>query len=93
MNRFYAVSALLIALFSAFAAAQETTSNNKNSIKVSIKNEETKEAVAGATVTVKDTEITKMTGADGKAKLAGISDGEQTIEIFSPGYEAAELKL
>jgi outer membrane receptor for ferrienterochelin and colicins len=93
MNRFYAVSALLIALFSAFAAAQETTSNNKNSIKVSIKNEETKEAVAGATVTVKDTKITKMTGADGKAKLAGISDGEQTIEIFSPGYEAAELKL
>lgn len=93
MNRFYAVLTLLLILFSTSACAQETASNNKNTVTVLIKNEETKEAVAGASVTLKDTKITATTDAAGKAELTGIPDGEQTIEIFSPGYETQELKL
>lgn len=92
MNRFSAVLVLLIALISNSALAQETT-NNKNSIKVTIKNEATKEPAPGATVTLKDTEITVSTDANGRAELPGIPDGEQTLEISAAGYETQELKL
>ena len=93
MNKFYAVLGLLFTFFTVFVPAQEKTGNNQNSVRVLIKNEETKEAVSGATVKVKDTEITAQTSADGRAELKGIAGGEQTLEIFSPGYETAELRL
>ncbi|HEX9928134.1 MAG TPA: TonB-dependent receptor [Pyrinomonadaceae bacterium] len=64
----------------------------QNTFKAIIKNEETKEAVAGAKVSVKDTEISATTDANGRAELANVPDGEQIIEIFSAGYETKELK-
>ncbi|GEM_PF-6859848 len=75
MKRFYTLLVLFIALTSNSAPAQE---NNKNTVKVTIKNEETGEVVTGATVSVKDTEIKATTGANGTAKLSNIPDGEQT---------------
>lgn len=92
MFKFYAVSVLLMALISISIAAQETT-NSKNSLKLLIKNEETKQPVAGASVTVKETQITVTTDISGKAELINIPDGEQTLEIFSAGYETRELKF
>lgn len=84
------LAAIFIAFFSYFAPAQEIT---KNTIKVTIKNEETKAAVAGASVSVKDAEIRATTDANGTAELSNIPDGEQTIEVFSAGYETKEIKL
>ena len=65
----------------------------QNSFEVTVKDLETKEPVVGAKVSVKETEISAVTGADGAARLANVPDGEQTLEIFSVGYETKELKL
>ena len=93
MNKFYAVLVLLFALICFPASAQEVTTNNQNKLKVSIQNETTKEAVSGATVTLKDTETTVTTDAGGKAELTNIPDGQQTIVVSSPGYEEQELNF
>ena len=61
--------------------------------KVTVKDQETKQPVVGAKVSVKDTEISAVTDANGVAQLTNVTDGEQTIEIFSPGYETKELKV
>ena len=42
---------------------------------------------------VKDTAVSATTDAQGVAQLINIPDGEQIITIFSPGYEAKELKF
>ena len=86
MNKLIVLIAVLLAATAAFA---QTT----NKLKVTVKNQETGEAVAGAGVALKDTEISAATGADGVAELAGIPDGEQTVVISSPGYETVERKL
>jgi iron complex outermembrane receptor protein/outer membrane receptor for ferrienterochelin and colicins len=65
----------------------------QHTFKVTVKNEESKQPVVGATVTLKDTDITATTDANGKAELTNIPAGEQVIEIFSPGYATKELKL
>ena len=65
----------------------------QNSLRVTVKDQETREAVEGAKVSVKDTEISAVTGADGVAQLSNVPDGEQTVEIFSAGYETKELTL
>jgi outer membrane receptor for ferrienterochelin and colicins len=92
MSKFYIVPVLLIALISISVPAQEATTS-KNLIRVLIKNDETKQPVAGATVTIKETQITATTDANGKAELTNISDGEQTLEVFSAGFETKELKF
>lgn len=84
MNRVILLLAILIT--SQVAVAQST-------FKVTIKDEVTKQAVAGATVSVKGTGISVTTDAQGIAQLTGIPYGEQVIEIFSAGYEIKELKL
>jgi iron complex outermembrane receptor protein/outer membrane receptor for ferrienterochelin and colicins len=65
----------------------------QTTFKITVKDETTKEAVVGATITVKDTEISAVTNTQGVAQLSGIPEGEQTIIIFSPGYESKELRL
>lgn len=65
----------------------------QNTFKVTVKNEETKQAVSGAEISVKNAEISATTDADGRAELTNIPDGEQTIQIFSVGYETKELNL
>jgi outer membrane receptor for ferrienterochelin and colicins len=65
----------------------------QNTFKATVKDEDTKEPVAGAIVSVRDTDITAATDASGVAELTNVPDGEQTIEVFSAGYEAKELKV
>ena len=65
----------------------------QTTFKVTVKDEVTKEAVAGANVTIKDTTISATTDSQGVAELSGIPDGIQTLVIFSPGYEPKELNL
>ena len=69
------------------------TDGANSSLKIVVKDETTKEPVAGATVTVKDTSISATTDSQGIAQLSNVPDGIQTIVIFSPGYETKELKL
>ena len=69
------------------------TDGANSSLKIVVKDETTKEPVAGATVTVKDTSISATTDSQGIAQLSNVPDGVQTIVIFSPGYETKELKL
>ena len=82
---------LYLVLFTALLAAQ--VSFAQSAFKVVIKDDATKEPLAGVTVTVKDTGISATTDTQGVAQLANIPDGEQIITIFSPGYESKELKL
>jgi outer membrane receptor for ferrienterochelin and colicins len=65
----------------------------QNTFKLTVKNQESKQPVAGAIVSVKDTEISATTDANGKVELNNIPPGERVIEILSPGYETRELKL
>jgi iron complex outermembrane receptor protein/outer membrane receptor for ferrienterochelin and colicins len=78
--------------FAVFFVAQ-VSSATQTTFKVTVKDETTKEAISGASVTVKDTTISATTDAQGAAQLSNIPDGDQTIIIFSPGYETKELKL
>ena len=78
---------ILSILFAAQVACAQTT------FKVTVKDEVTKEPVAGASVTLKDTPLSAVTDAQGVAQFSSIPDGEQSIVIFSPGYETKELKL
>ncbi len=81
----------VIVLFAVLLTAR--VSFAQNSFDVTVKDAATKEPVVGAKVSVKDTEISAVTGADGTAQLANVPDGEQTVEIFFAGYETQELKL
>ncbi len=74
--------ALMLAVQNAFA---------QNAFKAAIQNEETKQAVVGAKISVRDTEISATTDANGKAELTGIPNGEQIIEIFADRYEIQQL--
>jgi len=65
----------------------------QHTFKVTVRNEQSKQPVVGATVSLKDTAITAITDVNGRAELANIPAGEQIIEIVSPGYETKELKL
>jgi iron complex outermembrane receptor protein/outer membrane receptor for ferrienterochelin and colicins len=60
--------------------------------KITVRDQETKQPVAGATVTVKGTDITATTDAEGVAGLAYTPEGEQTLEVFSAGYGTTEVK-
>ena len=65
----------------------------QTTFKVIVRDETTKEAVAGANVSVKDTSTFTTTDSQGAAQLTNIPDGAQIIVIFSPGYETKELNL
>ena len=78
-------------LFAVLLTAQ--VSYAQSAFDVTVRDQETKEPVAGAKVSVKGTEVSAETGADGVARLTNVPDGEQTVEVFSVGYETAELKL
>lgn len=84
MKRYILFLAVLLAAQVSFA---------QNTFKATVRDEDSKVPVTGATVSVKGAEISATTDADGVARLTGIPAGEQTIEIFSPGYETKELKL
>lgn len=65
----------------------------QHTIKIAVKNEESKQPLAGATVSVKETDIRATTDADGNAELTKVPAGPQIIEVSSPGFETKELRL
>jgi iron complex outermembrane receptor protein/outer membrane receptor for ferrienterochelin and colicins len=84
MRRVFLLCAVLLAAQVSFA---------QSAFKVTVKDRETREPVVGAKVSVKGAEISAVTDADGVARLTNVPDGEQTVEIFSAGYEAGELRV
>ena len=82
-----------IILITVIMTAQVAFGQAANSITITVRNKDTSEAVAEATVTVKDSDISGKTNAAGEATLSNIPDGPQTIEVFSPGYETTELAM
>ena len=90
-GQLFTASPRLILFLIVFLTAQ--VSFAQSAYKVTIKDETTKEPIAGVTVTVKDTNISATTNDQGIAQLINIPDGEQIITIFSPGYESKELKF
>lgn len=79
-------AAIFLAAITAFG--QET-----NALKLTVKNKDTQEAIAGAIVAVKDTELTATTNTDGLAQLINIPNGPQTIIVSSPGYDDATVEI
>ena len=65
----------------------------QSALKATVQNEEYKQPVARAKVSVQNTEISATADASGKAELTNIPDGEQIIEVFADGYEIQELKF
>lgn len=65
----------------------------QNTFTATVKDEDTRQAVIGATVSIKDTHITATTDSEGIAQLENIPDGEQSVIVFSAGYETRELKF
>ncbi|NOT47605.1 MAG: TonB-dependent receptor, partial [Acidobacteria bacterium] len=80
-------------LFAVLVAAHTIFAQSDNRVALIVQNKDTKEGVADAVVTVKGTPISIIADAAGRASLTNIPPGEQTIEISSPGYETAEIKL
>jgi outer membrane receptor for ferrienterochelin and colicins len=81
----------LILLSAILLSAQISLAQNR--FTAAVKDQETRLAVAGATLSVRGTGISATTDAQGIAQLTNIPDGEQVVEIFSAGYELKELKL
>ncbi len=76
----------------AFLLAAQAASA-QSAFKLTIKDQETRRPVAGARVSVKGTGVSAVADSDGVARLANVPDGEQTLEIFSAGYESKELNF
>ena len=86
-----AMAKRLILLLAVMFTAQ--VSFAQNTLRVTIKDEVTKEPVVGASVTIKDALPSATTDSQGTVQLSSIPNGAQTIVIFSPGYESKELEL
>lgn len=76
-----------------FVSTTAVFAQDGNSVKLHIKNKDTKAAVADATVILRETNISVTADKEGKAEIRNIPNGEQVIEISFPGYETAELRL
>jgi len=59
----------------------------QNTFKATIQNEETKQPITGAKISVRDTQISATTDSSGKAELTNIPDGEQIIDVTAENYE------
>jgi iron complex outermembrane receptor protein/outer membrane receptor for ferrienterochelin and colicins len=75
-----------VLLATAFLLTAQVSFARQGAFKVTVRDQETKAPVAGATVTVKGTEVTATTDAAGVALLAGAPEGAQTLEVFAVGY-------
>jgi outer membrane receptor for ferrienterochelin and colicins len=64
-----------------------------NSLRIVVRNHDTKEPVADATVAVNGTEISDKTDSSGAVTLTGIPDGARIVTVSSLGYESAEIRL
>jgi iron complex outermembrane receptor protein/outer membrane receptor for ferrienterochelin and colicins len=84
MKRILLCFAILLLAKTAFA---------QSSFKAQILNEESKLPVAGASVSIKDTDIAGTTDSNGRIELTNIPNGQQIVVVVSPDHEEKELKL
>jgi Outer membrane receptor for ferrienterochelin and colicins len=83
-----------VILFAAiFVFAATAVAQTANTVKITVKNKETLEPVAGATVSVKGSDLIFTTDASGNADATNLSNGSQTLIVSSPGYDNATLEL
>lgn len=84
---------ILICLF-LFLTCGFANAQNNNTLRLLIRNHDTKEPVAEATIQIKGVSGTfAKSSADGRATISGIPSGEQTIIVESLGYAVAEITL
>ncbi|HEY9285430.1 MAG TPA: TonB-dependent receptor [Pyrinomonadaceae bacterium] len=79
----------IILLLAVLLTAQVSFARQRT-FKVTVRDQETKQPVAGATIAVKGTEVTATTDAAGVALLADAPEGAQTLEVFAVGYGTTE---
>ncbi len=84
-----AALAVAILIFTCSAAFAQSG----NSVRIVVRNHDTKKPIAEATVAVKDTDISTRSDANGLALLSGIPDGDRAVVISYFGYAEQELKL
>jgi len=82
--------AIVLAMFLISGAAYAQVGN---SIKLLVKNKDTNEPVAEATVALKGTEIKTTADKDGRVEIRNIPGGPQVLEVSFPGYETVELNV
>lgn len=84
----------LLLLLIAVSVAQLLKAQNTSAVVVKgfIENEETKERVVDAIITVKETNKTQLVNSDGSYEL-NLKAGSYTIVVSCMGYETAEVKL
>ncbi|HEX6189030.1 MAG TPA: TonB-dependent receptor [Pyrinomonadaceae bacterium] len=70
-----------------------TTAFGQSSFKAQILKEENKLPVAGANVSIKETDIAGFTDTNGRIELTNIPNGPQTVLVVSADHEDKELKL
>jgi iron complex outermembrane receptor protein/outer membrane receptor for ferrienterochelin and colicins len=81
----------VILLFALLLTAQ--ISYAQNAFKAIVQNEETKQPIVGARISVRNTQISAMSDADGRAELTNVPEGEQIIETIADGFEIQQLNL
>ena len=86
---FFRIVLLTVLLSFADAALGQTGST----VRIVVKNHDTKEPIAEAVVSVKDTDLSSRTDSAGVAEIVNVPHGEQTIVISSLGYTKTELRL
>ncbi|KQN32579.1 TonB-dependent receptor [Pedobacter sp. Leaf41] len=70
-----------------------TAAYAQNSVKIIVKNKNTKGALSDATILLKNTTIVVKTSADGIAVLGNIPNGKQTLIIRNVGFQEQQLAL
>jgi outer membrane receptor for ferrienterochelin and colicins len=68
-----------------------TTAFGQSNFKAQVLNEESKLPVAGANVSIKETDIAGITDTNGRIELTNIPNGPQTVLVVSPDHEDKEL--
>lgn len=87
------LSLKVIVLYAVLIAAQTVFAQSSNTLTLLVRNHDTKAAIAEATATLKDTEITAVSDANGRIHLTNIPSGEQIVQVSALGYETVEIKL
>lgn len=86
---FRSIFLLACITFASIAAAAQ----QGNSIRFTVKNHDTKQPIAEATVMVKDSDRSTSASPSGVVELSGLADGTYTFVVSSLGYESTEVTI
>ncbi len=82
-----------VVFIAALIAAQNIFPQSSSTLVLLVRNHDTKAAIAEATASVRNTDTTAVSDANGRVVLENVPDGEQVVDISALGYGAIELKL